>query len=92
MTNDMIIQKVEKIKAIESFEKELEAEAESYKDEIKALMNTEAVETLQAGDYIIRWTSTLTSRFNTKKFKEDMGEAVYNAYLKQVASKRFSIA
>ncbi len=92
MTNDMIIQKVEKIKAIESFVKELEAEAESYKDEIKALMNTEAVETLQAGDYIIRWTSTLTSRFNTKKFKEDMGEAVYNAYLKQVASKRFSIA
>ena len=92
MTNDMIIQKVEKIKAIESFVKELEAESESYKDEIKALMNTEAVETLQAGDYIIRWTSTLTSRFNTKKFKEDMGEAVYNAYLKQVASKRFSIA
>ena len=43
MTNDMIIQKVEKIKAIESFVKELEAEAESYKDEIKALMNTEAV-------------------------------------------------
>ena len=92
MTNEMIIQKVEKIKAIESFVKELEAEAESYKDEIKALMNTEAIETLQAGDYIIRWTSTLTSRFNTKKFKEDMGEAFYNAYLKQVASKRFSIA
>ena len=92
MTNDMIIQKVEKIKAIESFVKELEAEAESYKDEIKALMNSEAVETLTAGDYIIRQTSTLTSRFNTKKFKEDMGEAVYNAYLKQVASKRFSIA
>ena len=91
MTNDMIIQKVEKIKAIESFVKELEAEAESYKDEIKALMNSEAVETLTAGDYIIRWTSTLTSRFNTKKFKDDMGEAVYNAYLKQVASKRFSI-
>ena len=92
MTNEMIIQKVEKIKAIESFVKELEAEAESYKDEIKALMNSEAVEPLTAGDYIIRWTSTLTSRFNTKKFKEDMGEAVYNAYLKQVASKRFSIA
>lgn len=92
MTNEMIIQKIEKIKAIESFVKELEAEAESYKDEIKAVMNNEAVETLQAGDYIIRWTSTLTSRFNTKKFKEDMGEAVYNAYLKQVASKRFSIA
>ena len=92
MTNEMIIKKIEKIKAIESFVKELEAEAESYKDEIKALMNSEAVETLEAGDYIVRWTSTLTSRFNTKKFKEDMGEAVYNAYLKQVSSKRFSIA
>ena len=87
MSNEMIIKRVEQIKAIESFIKELEAE-----DEIKAVMNSEAVETLEAGDYIIRWTSTLTSRFNTKKFKEDMGEAVYNAYLKQVASKRFSIA
>jgi predicted phage-related endonuclease len=92
MTNEMIIKRVEQIKTIESFIKELEAEVESYKDEIKAVMNSEAVETLEAGDYIIRWTSTLTSRFNTKKFKEDMGEAVYNAYLKQVASKRFSIA
>ena len=91
MSNEMIIKKIEQIKAIESFVKELEAEAESCKDEIKALMNSKAIETLEAGDYIVRWTPTLTSRFNTKKFKEDMGEAVYNAYLKQVASKRFSI-
>jgi len=92
MSNESIIKKIEAIKAIEAYVKELEAEAESYKDEIKAVMNDEAIETLEAGDYIVRWTSTLTSRFNTKKFKEDMGEAVYNAYLKQVASKRFSIA
>lgn len=92
MTNEMIIERIEKIKTIETYIKELEAEAESYKDEIKAVMNTEAVETLEAGDYIVRWTSTLTSRFDTKRFKETMGEAVYNAYLKQVASKRFSIA
>ena len=92
VTYSEVGERVEQIKAIESFIKELEAEAETYKDEIKAVMNSEAVETLEAGDYIIRWTSTLTSRFNTKKFKEDMGEAVYNAYLKQVASKRFSIA
>lgn len=91
MTNEMIINKIEAIKAIENYVKELEAEAETYKDEIKAMMNEEAIETLEVGDYIVRWTSTLTSRFNTKKFKEDLGEAVYNAYLKQVASKRFSI-
>ena len=91
MTNEMIISKIEAIKAIENYVKELEAEAETYKDELKAMMNEEAVETLEAGDYIVRWTATLTSRFNTKKFKEDMGEAVYNAYLKQVASKIFSI-
>lgn len=92
MNNAMIINKIEQIKAIEAYVKELEAEAESYKDEIKAIMNSKNTETLEVGDYIIRWTATLSSRFNTKKFKEDMGEAVYNAYLKQVASKRFSIA
>lgn len=92
MTKEMLIEKVEQIKAIEAYVKELEAEADAYKDEIKAVMNDEAVDTLEAGDYIIRWTATLTSRFDTKRFKETMGEAVYNAYLKQVASKRFSIA
>ena len=92
MTNEAIIKMVEEIQTIEALVKELEAEAEGYRNEIKAHMNSEELETIYAGDYVIRWTSTLTSRFNTKLFKETMGEAVYNAFLKQVSSKRFSIA
>jgi len=92
MSNEMIIKKIEAIKAIEAYVKELEAEADSYKDEIKAVMNSENVETLEAGDYIVRWTSTLTSRFNTKLFKEKMGVEMYKAFTTETASKRFSIA
>lgn len=92
MTRETMIKRIEQIKELESFIKELEAEADSYKDELKAEMNEQEVETLELGEYVVRYTSTLTSRFDTKRFKETMGEAVYNAYLKQVSSKRFSIA
>ncbi len=92
MSSEMMIKKIEQIKAIEAYVKELEAEAESYKDELKAVMNDEGIETMEAGEYVVRYTSTITGRFDTKRFKETMGEAVYNAYLKQVSSKRFSIA
>jgi hypothetical protein len=42
--------------------------------------------------YIVRWTSVLTTRFDTKTFKEKFGEEVYKAFTKQVSSRRFSIS
>ena len=92
MSQNEIASKIEQLKEWEAILEEAQAEVEALRDCIKAQMLERETEELQVGTYIIRWTSTLTSRFNTKKFKEDMGEAVYNAYLKQVASKRFSIA
>ena len=92
MSRNELLTKIESLNEWEKLIADAQAEAESLRDEIKAEMLRLDTEELEAGAYIIRWTSTLTSRFNTKKFKEDMGEAVYNAYLKQVASKRFSIA
>ena len=49
-------------------------------------------EELSAGGYIVRWTSVLTTRFDTKSFKEKFGEEVYKAFTKQVSSRRFSIS
>ena len=44
-----------------------------------------------AGQYIVRWTSVLTQRFDTTAFKKVMPD-VYKEYTKQVSSRRFSIA
>ena len=75
----------------ESLIEEAKAEAESLRDEIKTEMLSRNTEELEAGQYIVRWTSVLTQRFDTTAFKKVMPE-IYKEYTKQVSSRRFSIA
>lgn len=89
-TNDLVM-KVEKLKELEELLEEVKTEAESVRDEIKQEMLTQDTEELEAGQYIIRWTSVLTTRFDTTAFKKVLPE-VYKAYTKQITSRRFSIA
>lgn len=89
-TNNLVL-KVEKLKELEELLEEVKAEAESVRDEIKQEMMAQNTEELEAGQYIIRWTSVLSNRFDTTAFKKVMPE-VYKAYTKQVASRRFTIA
>ena len=70
---------------------EVKTEAESVLDEIKQEMLTQDTEELEAGQYIIRWTSVLTNRFDTTAFKKVLPD-VYKAYTKQITSRRFTIA
>ena len=88
-TNDLVM-KVEKLKELEELLEEVKTEAESVRDEIKQEMMAQDTEELAAGQYIIRWTSVLSNRFDTTAFKKVMPE-VYKAYTKQVASRRFTI-
>ena len=67
------------------------AEAEALRDEIKAEMLNRNTEEMEAGQYIVRWTSVLSQRFDSTAFKKVMPE-VYKAYIKQVISRRFTIA
>lgn len=89
-TNDLVM-KVEKLKELEELLEEVKTEAESVRDEIKQEMLTQDTEELDAGQYIIRWTSVLTNRFDTTAFKKVLPD-VYKAYTKQITSRRFTIA
>ena len=55
-------------------------------------MDAREVEELEIGSHIVRFTSVVSSRFDTKSFKEKMGAELYKAFTKEVASRRFSIA
>lgn len=68
-TNDLVM-KVEQLKELEELLEEVKAEAESVRDEIKQEMMAQDTEELEAGQYIIRWTSVLTNRFDTTAFKK----------------------
>ena len=83
--------RIEKMQEWESLAAEAAAEAEAIRDAIKAEMLERNTEELQAGRFIIRWTSILTSRFDSTAFKKAMPD-VYKAFLKQSASKRFTIS
>lgn len=89
-TNDLVM-KVEKLKELEELLEEVKTEAESVRDEIKQEMLTQDTEELEAGQYIIRWTSVLTNRFDTTALKKVLPD-VYKAYTKQITSRRFTIA
>ena len=91
MSINEIATKVEALKELETLIEEAQVEAEALRDEIKAEMLNRDTEELEAGQYIVRWTSVLSQRFDTTAFKKVMPE-VYKAYTKQISSRRFSIA
>ena len=91
MSTIEIQSKVEALRELESLIEEAKAEAETIRDEIKAEMLNRDTEELNAGQYIVRWTSVLSNRFDSTAFKKVMPD-VYKAYTKTVSSRRFTIS
>ncbi len=91
MSKNELVSKIEALNEWEALMEEARAEAEALRDSLKAELTERGVEELEAGQYIIRYTSVLSNRFDTTAFKKIYGD-LYKAFTKQSASKRFSIA
>ena len=91
MSTTEITSKIEALKDLEALIEEAKAEAEALRDEIKAEMLNRNTEEMEVGQYIVRWTSVLSQRFDSTTFKKVMPD-VYKSFTKQTASRRFSIA
>jgi len=91
MSSIEIISKIEALKEWEQLAAEAAAEIESLKDAIKKEMDARGIEELEAGQYIARFTTVISNRLDTTAFKRDNSE-LYQQYLKQTTSRRFSIA
>lgn len=81
---------IEKLKEWEAIQAEAAAEVEALKDQVKAEMNSRGVEELEVGQYIARFTTVLSNRFDTTCFRREHAE-MYKQYTKQTTSRRFSI-
>ena len=90
MSTKEIIRKIEALAEWEAIIEEAKAEAEALRDSIKAEMLEKNTEELEAGAYIVRWTSVLSQRFDTTAFKKSHSD-MYKEYTKQVSSRRFTI-
>lgn len=91
MNKQELENKVKELKELKVMQEELDAEITAIEDCIKAEMTAHNVSELQAGIFKIRWTETISNRFDTKAFKEIYKE-LYAQFTKPIQSKRFSIA
>ena len=91
MSKHELIKRIEYLRELEDMEAEIKAEAETIRESLKAEMADRETEELVVGNYIVRWTSVLSNRFDTTGFKKHYGE-LYKAFTKQSASRRFSVS
>ena len=91
MANNELLNKIEALNEWEQLMEEARQEAEALRDSIKQEMLNRNTDEMEVGQYIVRWTSVLTQRFDSTSFKKAMPD-VYKAFIKQTTSRRFSIA
>lgn len=84
---------IEQLKEYEAMASELSELIDGLKDSLKAeLINRDCEElTVDNTNYIIRYTTILSNRFDSTSFKKVMPD-VYKAYTKQVTSRRFTVS
>ena len=91
MTQKEMEKKAYRIKLIQAEREKLDAEQESLESEIKAALETEGVETKQAGPFRISWKTFTSLRFDSKRFKADHLD-VYQMYAIPSTSRRFQVS
>ena len=90
MSKTELITKIQQLQEWEAILEDAKAEVEALKDTIKAEMDRNGLEELEAGTHIVRWTTVVTSRFDSTAFKKALPE-LYRQYQKSSTSRRFSI-
>ena len=83
--------RIAKMQEWETLATEAQAEAEAIRNTIKAEMQERDTEELQAGRFIIRWTSVVSNRFDSSAFKKVHGD-LYKAFCRATSSRRFTIS
>ena len=91
MSSNELINKIEALNEWEQMIEDAKQHADELREAIKEEMALRDTEELIVGNYIVRWTSILSNRFDTTSFKKKYGE-IYKHFTKQVSSRRFTIS
>ncbi len=86
-----LLAKVRSLKELEALISEAQAELDSIKDELKAEMTNRNTEELDVDVFKIRYKTVKSNRFDTTAFKSTHKE-LYDQYVKQTESRRFTVA
>ena len=91
MATNELISKIEALNEWEALMEEAKNEIEALKDAIKQEMLNRDTEELEVGQYMVRYQTIVSNKFDNSAFKKALPE-VYNSVIRQSTSKRFSIA
>ena len=91
MTNRQLDNRVKKIQALEAQIKELEAQADALRDEIKADLSDKGEDEHNTGAFIIRWKEIISNRLDSKALKAALPD-VFAMYTTQSSSRRFTVS
>lgn len=83
--------KVKELKELKALAEELTAEITAIEDSIKAEMNEQGIDEMQVDVFKVRYKTVTSSRLDSTAFKNTHSE-LYNQYLKQTTTRRFSVA
>lgn len=86
-----LLAKVRNLKELEALISEAQAELDSIKDELKAEMTNRNTEDLDVDVFKIRYKTVKSNRFDTTAFKSTHKD-LYDQYVKQTESRRFTVA
>lgn len=88
MTERQIANRIKKLKEIEAQANELSKQIDALKAEIQNEMQEQ--EHITVGEYVVNWAKVITNRLDTARIKKELPD-IYNQYIKETQSRRFSI-
>ena len=91
MSKNELISRIEALNEWEALMEEAREQAEAIRDSIKQEMLERGTEELECGQYILRYQTIVTNRFDNSSFKKLMPD-VYKSFIRQSTSKRFTVA
>lgn len=86
-TNRQIDNRLKKLAELEAQKKELEEQIKAIQEDLKADMGD--LEEIDTGKWIVRWTKSISNRFDTTAFKKAHSK-LYKDFCKETESRRFS--
>ena len=90
MSKKKLQETVQELVSLKEMAAELADEIAALEDTIKADMQRQGVDTLEAGKHTIRWAVVKSSRFDSKAFRAAC-PALYDEYARPTEYRRFTV-
>ena len=91
MSKNEMVAMIETMNNYDELAAKAKAKADAIREALKEEMVVRGVEEMEAGAYIVRFTSVISNRFDSTTFKRLYAD-LYRDFTKQVSSRRFSVS